>query len=226
MPVETKFCGLTRPEDAAAGAAAGAAYLGVVFASGPRRVEPARAREVFDAASGAPVRRVGVFGRAAPAEVASAACCAGLQIAQLHGDPAVEDVRAVREACGCEVWACVRLDPSDAALPTCFDELAVEADAILLDTRVRGQLGGTGVALPWERMAESIRQRLHAAVPGERRVRIVLAGGLTPESVARAIECVAPAVVDVSSGVERSPGIKDHERMRAFVAAVRATSCA
>src|SRR5207237_471925 len=87
------------------------------------------------------------------------------------------------------------------------------ADAVLLDAHVPGMLGGTGVALPWIALAYEL-QRHHVGAP------IVLAGGLRPENVAAAIAAIAPSVVDVSSGVESSPGIKDHERMRAFCDAV------
>jgi phosphoribosylanthranilate isomerase len=88
------------------------------------------------------------------------------------------------------------------------------ADAVVLDAKVSGKLGGTGTAFDWEGVAKTLdRQRVRA--------RIVLAGGLNPENVAHAVHVVAPDIVDVSSGVESAPGIKDHARMRAFGDAVR-----
>ena len=86
----------------------------------------------------------------------------------------------------------------------------------MLDTHVAGQLGGTGDRVPTGTRLARVAGRARRIV-----ARIVLAGGLTPENVAEAIDVVAPDVVDVSSGVESAPGIKDHARMRAFVAAVR-----
>jgi phosphoribosylanthranilate isomerase len=85
---------------------------------------------------------------------------------------------------------------------------------VLLDPRVDGALGGTGATLDWDALADAV-----AAVRGA--VPLVLAGGLTPENVARAVSTLAPDVVDVSSGVESAPGVKDPARMAAFVAAVR-----
>ena len=89
-----------------------------------------------------------------------------------------------------------------------------EADAVLLDARVEGQLGGSGVVVAWERIAVSVG----AVRAGG---RLVLAGGLTPENVGLALAALEPDVVDVSSGVESAPGIKDHLRMEAFVRSVR-----
>jgi phosphoribosylanthranilate isomerase len=90
----------------------------------------------------------------------------------------------------------------------------VGADAVVLDAAVVGQLGGTGVAIDWAALApEMHRLRM--------RGRVVLAGGLRPENVARAVALATPDIVDVSSGVESAPGAKDPERMRAFARAVR-----
>jgi phosphoribosylanthranilate isomerase len=133
----------------------------------------------------------------------------------LHGagDPA--RIQEVRAATGLEIWAVVRTP--DGTLGDDAEALADAADAFVVDALVPGQLGGTGVAVPWAVLGES----LDAMASGH---RIVLAGGLTPDNVAEAISYVSPMIVDVSSGVESAPGIKDHARIRAFVAAVRGTS--
>ncbi|MFL5575360.1 MAG: N-(5'-phosphoribosyl)anthranilate isomerase [Gemmatimonadaceae bacterium] len=216
---EVKFCGLTRPEDAALAAALGASYVGVIFAGGPRVLTAARAREVLDAAAtpaagAAAPRRVGVFGAVPPADVAAIAADAALDVAQLHGDPDAAAVDAVRRVFGGELWAVAR--SAGDAVPSGMAELFAAADAVVLDARVAGGLGGTGVALPWEALAAAVDAARGAGG------RLVLAGGLTPDNVARAAAALAPDVVDVSSGVEASPGVKDHARMRAFAAAARA----
>jgi phosphoribosylanthranilate isomerase len=206
-----KFCGLTRPEDAREAMRLGAAYVGAIFAGGPRTVRPDTARELFVAAAGGPVA-VGVFGADDVNEIAANAMTAGVEVIQLHGDPRAADVRAMRKRFGGRVWAVVRAEGS--LLPEWTEELFHEADAVLLDARVKGTLGGTGVALEWGALADSV-----AALRG--RTPVVLAGGLKPENVAEAVRLLAPDVVDVSSGVESSPGIKDHAKMRAFFEAAQ-----
>ena len=205
-----KFCGLTRPDDAALAGALGAGYAGVIFAGGPRLVSPAEARRVLDAAGGT-VRRVGVFGAQAPHEIAATAQEAALDVVQLHADPTAEFVEEVRARYDGVVWAVLRTSgtlASDRAA-----ELFAVADAVLLDAHVAGALGGTGHALAWDALRTAVNR-----ARGTR--RLVLAGGLTPTNVGTAIAALAPDVVDVSSGVEQGPGVKDHSRMRAFAEAV------
>jgi phosphoribosylanthranilate isomerase len=206
---EIKFCGLTRVEDARVACELGAGYLGVIFAGGPRLVSADRAREVL-AGCTREARRVGVFGRVDPEEIARSVDRARLHVAQLHGDPTAEDVASVRAATGAEIWAVVRVGTT---VPTIAGELFDEADAVLVDAKVDGKLGGTGVAVDWSAVAPELRRTRRGRA-------LVLAGGLRPENVADAIATIEPDVVDVSSGVESAPGIKDHARMRAFAAAV------
>jgi phosphoribosylanthranilate isomerase len=209
---EVKICGLTRSVDAEAADAAGAAYLGVIFAGGPRMRPPAEARATL---AGRRAHKVGVFGAQAPAEIAAICESVRLDVVQLHGEVDAERVSAVRAATGLEIWAVVRT--ADGILPEVAEALAEEADALVVDALVPGKLGGTGVAVPWSILGESLDAMSAGA-------RVVLAGGLTPENVAEAIDYVAPSIVDVSSGVESAPGIKDHARIRAFIAAVRAAA--
>lgn len=213
MP-EVKICGLTNAADARASAEAGADYLGVIFAGGPRVLTAARAREVLDG-GGSSVHRVGVFGTQSPDEIASVATRAGLDIIQLHADPDLRVVSRVRSATGCAVWAVVRVQGGE--LPSRYDALAAESDAVVLDAYLRDQLGGTGRALAWSLIAESVMRR-----PRPR--RLVLAGGLRPATVTTAIDALHPDVLDVSSGVEQQIGRKDHDRVRAFVQAARGGS--
>jgi phosphoribosylanthranilate isomerase len=206
---DVKYCGLTRPEDAAFAGELGAAYLGVIFAGGPRMLTAERAAEVLDGCRTA-ARRVGVFGAARPAEIGQIARVARLDVVQLHADPMGADVAAVRAETGAEVWAAVRVTD---ALPPGVDELFAGADAVLIDARVAGSLGGSGVSVDWGALEPELRAHRGTG-------RVVLAGGLNPDNVARAVAMLRPEVVDVSSGVESAPGIKDHARMRAFAAAV------
>jgi len=208
---DIKFCGLTTAEDAALAGALGARYAGVVFAGGPRAVDPERAADVLDAA-GPAVTRVGVFGAADPSTLARIVTAARLQIVQLHGDPRPDDVRRAREVSGVAIWAVIRIGAA-VDLPS-FAPLEAVADGLVFDTLRSGVLGGTGRAFDWPALAR-------AASGWQRRVPWIIAGGLTPQNVAAAIAAVDPDVVDVSSGVERVPGRKDGERMRSFVDAVR-----
>jgi phosphoribosylanthranilate isomerase len=206
---KVKFCGMTRPQDAALAAEIGVSYVGVVFADGPRRVTPMQGRAILDAA-GPGVKRVGVFGTNSPEEIARVSEEARLDVVQLHADPTIDDVRAARKKFGGEVWAAIRLAGTHISPES--ELLFTAADAIVLDARSERGLGGTGEALPWSDLAVDLaRDRGSAAV--------VLAGGLKPDNVASAVRTLAPDVVDVSSGIEASPGVKDTRLMREFYAA-------
>jgi len=212
-----KFCGLTRLEDAAEAAQLDAGYLGAIFAGGPRLLSADRAAALFAAGRAAAAlagRRlplcVGVMGSQSPHAIAALAADATLDVVQLHADPVAADVEAVRRVAGVRVWAVLRV--AGHVLPPTAAELFAAADAVVLDAKVDGRLGGTGVALDWEALAQACD-----AVRGD--TPLVLAGGLTPGNVALAASALAPDVVDVSSGVERAPGVKDHRLMHAFAVA-------
>ncbi len=200
---------MTRPQDAALAGEIGASYVGVVFADGPRRMTATQGRAILDAA-GPTVKRVGVFGTNSPDEIGRVSEEARLDVVQLHADPTTADIRAVRKQFNGEVWAAIRI--AGAHIPLDSEALFTTADAIVLDARSEGRLGGTGQALPWNDLAVDLaRDRGSAAV--------VLAGGLKPRNVAGAVRTLAPDVVDVSSGVESSTGVKDPWLMREFYAA-------
>jgi phosphoribosylanthranilate isomerase len=209
-PPEVKVCGLTRHQDAVVAVEAGAAFLGTILAPGFRRtVAPEAAAAIF---RGLPARRVGVFVGGGRDEVLRAAQAAGAEVLQLHGDESPELAAELRAA-GFAVWKAVR--PRDA------DEFAAAAaryadavDAILVDGFNPAAAGGTGTAFPWYEVASR-----RAGLP--RSVALIAAGGLNPGNVAEAARVLRPDVVDVSSGVESAPGVKDAEAVRGFVAAVR-----
>ena len=210
MAVEIKFCGLTRREDAEHAASLGAAYIGAIFAGGPRMISPEHAATVFSSVPRT-VRRVGVFADQAAEEIVRIVRVAGLDVAQLHGEANGDRIAALRAMTDIEIWSVVRIPGGK--LPIGVESLAQSSDGLLLDAYVAGKLGGTGVALPWADLAAAIDEV-------RRDTKIILAGGLTPENVARAIAALPPDVVDVSSGVEDAPGIKNRDRMRAFRDAV------
>jgi phosphoribosylanthranilate isomerase len=209
--VEIKFCGMTRPQDAREAVALGARYVGVIFADSPRKVADELARELF-AAVPRSVARVGVFGNSQPQEIADRATRLELDVVQLHDDPTSGTIARLRQRWSGQLWAVQRVE--GASLPGIAADLFDVADGVVLDARVPGKLGGTGVALPWTKLRTDV-----ASLRG-RRARLVLAGGLNAENVRQAIEALEPDVVDVSSGVESELGVKDHTRMRAFRDAV------
>ncbi|HSQ21420.1 MAG TPA: phosphoribosylanthranilate isomerase [Coriobacteriia bacterium] len=200
-----KICGLTRPEDAVVAVAAGADALGVVLAPSRRQVTLDQAAAVF--ADVPPlVARIGVFVDARADDVWEAVARLGLSAVQYHGAEAPETC----EVAPVPVIKALRVGPG-------FDASAADAyrdvvSALLLDTLVPGEQGGTGVAFDWNDVAERI----------PRWAAVILAGGLTPGNVGDGIRALRPYAVDVSSGVESAPGIKDHALIRSFCAAVRA----
>lgn len=210
--VELKFCGLTRAADAATAAECGADYAGVIFAHGPRLVDVARAKEVFAPLRGGGVRRVGVFGRQEPAEIARIADAAALHVVQLHDGAGRDALLMLRERFDGAIWLVLGVE--GALVPALDDAAARAVDAVVLDTSAGGRSGGTGVAFDWTGARAGVRRV-------QERARVVLAGGLRPSTVAEAVRVLSPDVVDVSSGVESSPGIKDPELMRAFATAAR-----
>lgn len=199
-----KICGLTRPDDAAAAIAAGADAIGVIFAPSPRQVSLERARKAL-ADVGPFVARIGVFVDAPREVMLEAIERCGLTAVQLSG-------HEPPEACdGLPVPAIKVLH-----VGTAFDTSAPEpyrghAAALLLDTYSADKAGGTSQAFDWHTVGE---------VPGW--APIIVAGGLDPRNVGACIEALHPYAIDASSGVEASPGIKDHDRIRAFCSAVRA----
>ena len=214
MPTEVKFCGMTRAEDVAAAVAFGTAYVGVIFAGGPRAIDPHTAHTIL-AMTGNETQRVGVFGDNTAEGIAADSRTAHLDIIQLHGNPTARTVEEVRALSGLQTWAVVRINGGE--LPPVYEELRETADAIVLDAAAPGRLGGTGMPFDWYAVARTL-------VRSPRPSLLVLAGGLTADNVSQAIEALDPDVVDVSTGIEVSPGIKHPGRMRDFAAAVRSSS--
>ncbi|GHU40629.1 N-(5'-phosphoribosyl)anthranilate isomerase [Betaproteobacteria bacterium] len=202
MSVRIKICGLTRPEDVDAAVVAGADAVGFVFyPQSPRYVSPEQAAALMRRLPPF-VLAVGLFVNAAPAEIEVALDVAPLNLLQFHGDESPE-------ACG--RWArpyirAARVTPELDLLQ--YATRFSSARALLLDAFVPG-FGGGGKVFDW------------SLIPPALPLPLVLSGGLNAENVGDAVRRVRPAAVDVSSGVESAPGVKDHQRMADFVASAR-----
>ncbi len=200
---QVKVCGLTREDDVRSAAALGARACGFILAGGARRVTAERARQL--AAHAGEALTVAVVTTESPEWIALRLSECGLDAVQLSAGadgPTVGEVREAAAYRGLRPLLIAAADTPDAS----------EADMTLYDSRGPGAYGGTGRRLQWEALATGILPR---------RERLVLAGGLTPGNVERAIGLLRPSLVDVSSGIETAPGIKDEPMMQAFFAAVR-----
>ncbi|MFQ5778314.1 MAG: phosphoribosylanthranilate isomerase [Terriglobia bacterium] len=209
--VRVKVCGITNLEDALVAVAAGADALGFNFWPGsPRYIAPERAKEIVTHLPPF-VTTVGVFVNDKAPRVEQMAHRTGIRTAQLHGEEPPAQVAALAAA-GLAVLKALRVGRT--FKPRCLRDYP-GATAFLLDAEVKGRRGGTGKTFDWT----SARQ-------ASRYGRILLAGGLTVENVEEAIRRAQPYGVDVCSGVEKKPGWKDHERLRAFLRRAKAAPCA
>ena len=204
MNVHVKICGITRCDDAVLAEELGASAVGFVFCpESSRYIEPEGAR-IISEALGPFIARVGVFVDENPAVVVETVTTAGLTVVQLNGSENPGYILQLIEYCATVklgVIKAFRVGPD-------FDTVEFgrySAGAYLLDTCEKGRYGGTGKTFDWER-----------ALPCRAYGKIILAGGLTADNINEAIRIVKPWGVDVSSGVEREPGIKDHEKMKLF----------
>ena len=200
--LRVKICGIRRMEDALLAADLGAWGVGFVFWPGsPRFIDPYRAKKIC-AALPPWVVPVGVFVDQPDDYVSAVASLVQLGAVQLHGHESLETVERLPH----RVIKSVEVTES-------FDETTVDLlprrAGVLLDAHDPNRRGGTGKTIDWTRAAAAARRR-----------KVLLAGGLCPENVRAAVEAVRPFGIDVSSGVEASPGVKDHGRMRALFAAV------
>jgi phosphoribosylanthranilate isomerase len=217
MTVKVKICGLRTEADIDAASRSGADYIGlVVFPNSPRHVEIDRARELARYARAQGTARIvvllvdpsdhlidQVMERIAP------------DVVQLHGEETVSRVQDVRRKTDRAVWKAVPvMSKDDVTVALDYYAPGEAADVLLFDAKApqgAAAPGGNGLAFDW---------RILSAVG--RDVPFALAGGMTAENVAQAVALTGPAIVDVSSGVERSRGVKDPERIRRFILAAKA----
>lgn len=200
-----KICGIKTVKDALAAMDAGADMIGFNFyPKSPRYIDPGRCRDLM-----AVMRKyghityVGVFVNASVAEIQATMNTCALTLAQLHGDESAEMLKSLNG----KAFKVFRGVPAAERL---IGYTRDGAPALLVDASVKGEYGGTGVTADWNSAAELAKH-----------YPILLAGGLTPENVAEAVQHVQPWGVDVASGVESAPGVKDSNKMKAFVQAVK-----
>ncbi|MCL4246468.1 MAG: phosphoribosylanthranilate isomerase [Candidatus Dadabacteria bacterium] len=200
--VRIKVCGITSLEDALAAVDSGADALGFVFYEGSKRyIPPAEARRITDALPPF-AATVGVFVNASPEEISAVVTESGIGVVQLHGDETPELASRIPFPVIKAVRVADRIDPGEVEL--------YPVQAILFDKRSDDMYGGTGKSFDW-----SILRGLDIGR------KVILSGGLTADNVAEAIGVARPYAVDVSSGVEDSPGRKNHLKLRQFIQAVR-----
>jgi phosphoribosylanthranilate isomerase len=199
MTVRIKICGITNGGDALAAAQLGADALGFIFASSPRQVSAEKVREIIDRLPPM-IQTVGVFVDEDHESVSAAANFCRLNLLQFHGSESVEYCASFDR----KVIKAMRVGGSEDLRG--LSEYSKVVDALLLDTLVPDQYGGTGITFDW-----------NVALEAKKYGRIILAGGLNPENVTDAVKMVKPYAVDASSGLELSPGIKDHGKIAEFI---------
>lgn len=221
--IRVKICGITTREDALAALEAGADYLGFnLYPKSSRYISPEKIRELIleigEWAAQFPIphspRFVGIFVNETVEQISTILALTGLDYAQLHGD---EPPEFLQRLAGKAFKAVRPADPEAARsaaarfAPGGLDDGLNGGPQLLIDAYDPAEYGGTGKKADWGVTAELARHY----------PRLMLAGGLTPANVARAVHAVRPWAVDVASGVEISPGRKDHEAVRAFIQAAR-----
>jgi phosphoribosylanthranilate isomerase len=212
-----KICGNTNLEDAKLAVELGAHALGFIFAPSPRRITPIDASRIISQID-PEIETIGVFVNQPPSVVLATARRAGLSGVQLHGDEDPSSVGtllglAAREKMELKIYKAVRMSTIDNSFA--WDSQASKMLAgMLLDSGTPIQRGGSGRTFDWDEAAPLVRVL-------SRRTKIIIAGGLNAQNTPRALSLFNPYGLDVVSGVEREPGKKDPEKLRAFFEAVK-----
>ena len=212
-----KICGNTNLEDAKLAVELGANALGFIFAPSPRRITPIDASRIISQID-PEIETIGVFVNQPPSVVLATARRAGLSGVQLHGDEDPSSVGtllalAAREKVELKVYKAVRMSTIDNSFAWDAQSSKMLA-GMLLDSGTPIQRGGTGRTFDWDQAAPLVRVL-------SRRTKIIVAGGLNAQNAPRALSLFNPFGLDVVSGVEREPGKKDPEKLRAFFEAVK-----
>jgi phosphoribosylanthranilate isomerase len=215
MSLWIKICANTSLEDATAAAEAGADAVGFVFAPSPRSVTVEQVAAIVPELP-AKIEKIGVFVGSSVDEIAATVEATGLTGVQLHSEVTADATARLRARFGpgLRILRVVHFE-TDAPEHAAAAAQDASCDAILVDSRTATAVGGTGQAYDWT----EARRILFGAM---KELKLVAAGGLTPENVAEAIATLQPWGVDVVSGVEAAPGRKDPAKVRAFIANARA----
>jgi phosphoribosylanthranilate isomerase len=209
MKTWIKFCGTTSLEDALKSADAGADALGFIFAPSKRRITPERAQDIIEQLPPG-VERIGVFLNTSPQEIGEVVAQVDLTGIQLHGNEVATNVRQALPRTRSSSLRIIKTIMMGNGIAGAVSVALAAGEAIyawLLDSGAGG-----GKTFDWQAARTEV---------GSSQDRFIIAGGLTPENVAEAIRMFAPWGVDVVTGIEREPGHKDPEKLKAFVSAVR-----
>ena len=199
MKIEIKICGMTNSDDVKAAVDYGVDYVGfVLYDKSPRGITPQLLRKILDS-TGSDLKAIAVFVNESRDYVEKIVNDCGLYAAQLHGCEDPSDFAGF----GQRIWRAVSVGEYDSCK---IDVKEWQVDRFVVDAAIPGMYGGTGALADWDRAAVIAKEH-----------PVMLAGGLTPLNVADAIATVKPCGVDVSSGLEREPGQKDYDKMKAFM---------
>ena len=217
MSIWIKICGNTSLADTQMAVDAGADAVGFVFAPSPRRVTPEQVAAIVPFLP-VSIEKVGVFVDADFAAIAAAVEQCGLTGVQLHSESTDERPAQLRQrfGAGLRILQVIHFG-DDAARQLQAVSGDVNLDGVLVDSRTATAVGGTGIAFDWKAARAAI-------FTGQGQLKLIAAGGLSPDNVAQAIATLSPWGVDVVTGVESSPGRKDQAKVRAFVANARAAA--
>ncbi len=214
MRTRVKICGITRCEDALASAHYGADAIGLVFyKKSPRYIDPERARAIIKCLPPY-ITIVGLFVNEPIEQVKCISQQLGLDLLQFHGDESVADCEAARQA----YVKAIRVQDAQ-SLPSAIKQYQ-SAQSLLVDSYHLDTYGGTGQSFDWQLLLNKKSQSLLSDSKVLKSMPIVLAGGLNPVNVTQAIQAVQPWAVDVSSGVESSPGVKNDLLIKKFIEGV------
>jgi phosphoribosylanthranilate isomerase len=207
--IRVKMCGTTRSEDAHAAVSCGVDALGFIFApKSPRYIEPHQAARIIGELPPF-VSRVGVFVDEDIEQLRSTVDAAGLTAVQLHGQETADYCMELKRSSR-SLGICKAFRIGQGAGPADFTAYSTGVDAFLLDTYVKGVAGGTGAVFDWK-----LVKQLSIPKP------LILAGGLTTENVSEAIRVTTPYAIDINSGVEDRPGVKNHQLLEQLMNIVR-----
>ncbi|MBW2610069.1 MAG: phosphoribosylanthranilate isomerase [Deltaproteobacteria bacterium] len=195
--VKVKVCGITELQDASVAVELGADVLGFIFAPSPRRISPDEAREIISALPPF-VKTMGCFVNEEPATIREIIYYCGLDLIQLHGDESPDFCQEFMP------YATRALRMKDETTLRTIEQYQGKVRGLVLDTYTKRKVGGTGKTFDWE-LAVKVKDM---GIP------VILAGGLNPSNIERAISTVRPYAVDVNSGVEERPGKKSHTLLK------------